>query len=56
MNDTIDRLEDWGQKMAEAIYWCQTNLKPDTWRYYKEGTLEIDNDKDYTLFLLSTRL
>lgn len=52
----LDKLEAWGQKMAESIYWCQTNLKPGTWRYYKEGTLEIDDDRDYIMFLLSNRV
>lgn len=55
MNDTIDQLEAWGQKMANAIWWCQTHLKPNTWRY-KGDTIEIDNDCDYTLFVLSNRL
>lgn len=54
MNE-IDKLEAWGQKMANALLWCQSNLQTDTWRY-RGDTIEIDNDRDYTLFILSNDL
>lgn len=54
MNE-IDKLEAWGQKMANALLWCQTNLKPGTW-HYQGDTIEIDNDRDYTMFILSNNL
>lgn len=55
MNDTISRLEAWGDKWARAILWCQTHLEKDTWRYLGDR-IEIDNDKDYTMFMLSNEL
>lgn len=51
MNHTMDKLEAW----AEALDWCQANLKPGTWSF-DFNAITINNDEDYTLFLLSTRL
>jgi len=56
MNDTIDQLEDWGNKVCQAIVWCQTNLTPGTWRYINHGEFDFDNDQDHLMFLLGNKL
>ena len=55
MIDSIEKLEAWGQRWDDAILWCESNLQPDTWRYLGDR-IEIDNDCDYTLFILSNDL
>ena len=54
MND-IDQLYGWANKVANAFYWCQTNLTPETWQYLGNGQFDFDNDQDYTMFILRTK-
>lgn len=55
MIDNIEQLEAWSQRWVNAIVWCESNLQPNTWRYLGDR-IEIDNDRDYTMFRLSTNV
>lgn len=54
MNDPVDTLLYWGNKVANAALWCQENLTPGTWQYLGNGQFDFDNDQDYLMFILRT--
>ena len=55
MIDDIEQLLAWSGRWVHAISWCESHLQPGTWRYLGDR-IEIDSDRDYFLFKLSTHI